>query len=57
VYDGYQIIHDPSITAYAHLTTNAAQPQEPPQIGTDVFAIIAITIFAIGAAAFILKRR
>jgi len=43
-YDGYRIEHDPTITAYCHLTTNELQPENPAAQGIGIVAIAALLI-------------
>jgi hypothetical protein len=56
-YDGYKIEHDPTITAYCHLTTNEPHPEEPGPSGIGVIVLIALVILVITAIAIILKRQ
>jgi len=46
-YDGYRIEHDPTITAYCHLTTKEPNTAVPPEIGTLVILALIIAIIAI----------
>jgi len=57
-YGGYRIEHDPTITAYCHLTTSEPPPEEEavPTNSGVFLVILVITLAAIAVAVFILKR-
>jgi hypothetical protein len=57
-YSGYRIEHDPTITAYCHLTTSEPPPEEDiiPKNG-GIFLLLIVIIVAVIAVAVILKRR
>jgi hypothetical protein len=56
-YDGYRIEHDPTLTAYCHLTTTEPPPETPISSAIEVLVITAIITVLITAAILILKRR
>jgi len=56
-YDGYRIEHDPTLTAYCHLTTSEPQPGELTPSGIGVLVIIAIIAVLSVAAILIVKKR
>jgi hypothetical protein len=59
-YDGYRIEHDPTITAYCHLTTNEIQPDNPAIQGTGILMIAALIIAVVvivGAVVAIVLRK
>jgi len=59
-YGGYRIEHDPTVTAYCHLTTNEPLPEEPvPSGGTGALIVIAallVVIIAVLIVVFIKRR-
>ena len=55
-YDGYRIEHDPTITAYCHLTINEP-PEESATSVIGVILLIALVILVIAAIAIILRKR
>jgi len=58
-YSGYRIEHDPTLTAYCHLTTTEPLPEEPaPLGGIGVLIIIAaLAIVIIAVIIFALRKR
>ncbi len=57
-YDGYRIEHDPTITAYCHLTTTEALSDDSLSIGSvGALFLVAIGVILVVAFAFILKKR
>jgi hypothetical protein len=66
-YDGYRIEHDPTITAYCHLTTDEPQQENPTEQNTrnsgntGIFAVIAliaaIIIIALVVVAVMLRKK
>jgi hypothetical protein len=56
-YDGYRIEHDPTITAYCHLTTNELQLEENFQLFIGVVVVVALLSLIIVAIMFMLRRR
>jgi hypothetical protein len=58
IYDGYRIEHDPTITAYCHLTTTEALSDDSSSIGgTGVLFLIAVSVILVVAFVFGLKKR
>ena len=59
-YNGYRIEHDPTITAYCHLTTSLELPEDnrdaAPKIG-GVLLVIIVIIMAIIAIAMLVNRK
>jgi len=56
-YGGYRIEHDPTLTAYCHLTTSEPPPEDIVPTNSGVFLVIlVITLAALAVAVFILKR-
>lgn len=55
-YSGYRIEHDPTITAYCHLTTSEPPPEDIIPTNGAIFLLL-IIIVAVVAVAVILKRR
>ena len=56
-YSGYRIEHDPTLTAYCHLTTSEPPPEDNVPTNRGIFLVIIVIILAvIAAAVFILKR-
>jgi len=57
-YGGYRIEHDPTVTAYCHLTTNEQLPQEPaPKEGLGVLLIAVGVILIVAFLVVVLRRR
>ena len=56
-YSGYRIEHDPTLTAYCHLTTSEPPPEDTVPPNTGIFVVIAIIVAVVAVAAFILRRR
>jgi len=61
-YSGYRIEHDPTITAYCHLTTSEPPPEDngdnaAPNRGGAFLVIIVIIMAIIAAAVFIIGTR
>jgi hypothetical protein len=57
-YSGYRIEHDPTITAYCHLTTSEPPPEDTASPNWGIFLVIIVIILAIIAVAvFILRKR
>jgi LPXTG-motif cell wall-anchored protein len=59
VYDGYRIEHDPTVTAYCHLTTNEAPaPEEPaPTGGAGAIILIVIGVVLLVGFVFVLRKK
>jgi hypothetical protein len=58
-YSGYRIEHDPTVTAYCHLTTSEPPPEEDnaaPNMGA-ILVIIVIIAAIIAAAVFIIVKK
>jgi hypothetical protein len=56
-YGGYRIEHDPTLTAYCHLTTSEPPPEDTVPTNSGVFLVIlVITLAAIAVAVFILRK-
>jgi hypothetical protein len=58
-YSGYRIEHDPTLTAYCHLTTTEPLPEEPaPSGGIGALIIVAaLAIVIIVAVIFVIRKR
>jgi hypothetical protein len=56
-YDGYRIVHDPTITAYCHLTTSEPNPEVLIPQGAVTLIILGIAIAAIVIAVLVILRR
>jgi tetrahydromethanopterin S-methyltransferase subunit B len=57
-YGGYRIEHDPTVTAYCHLTTNEQLPQEPaPKEGLGVLLIAVGIILIVAFLVVVIRRR
>ncbi len=50
-YSGYRIEHDPTITAYCHLTTSEPPPEDTAPPNRGIFLVIVVIIMAIIAVA------
>jgi hypothetical protein len=50
-YSGYRIEHDPTLTAYCHLTTSEPPPEDAEPTNTGVLIVIIVIIMVIIAAA------
>jgi hypothetical protein len=58
IYDGYKIDHDPTITAYCHLTTAELNPEIQSTQGTGIVLLLGIVaVIAVIVVFIILKRR
>jgi hypothetical protein len=58
IYDGYKIDHDPTITAYCHLTTAEPNPEIPSTQGIGIVLLLGIVaVIALIVVFVILKRR
>jgi hypothetical protein len=58
VYDGYKIVHDPTITAYCHLTSAGPNPDVPSIQGTGLLVLLGIiAIITVIIVIVILRRR
>jgi hypothetical protein len=58
IYDGYKIDHDPTITAYCHLTTAELNPEIQSTQGTGIVLLLGIVaVIAVIVVFVILKRR
>jgi hypothetical protein len=56
-YDGYRIEHDPTVTAFCHLTTSGPLPEQPAPPGIGVLGISALIIVLIAAVVLMLRRK
>lgn len=57
-YSGYRIEHDPTLTAYCHLTTSEPLPEEPaPSGGIGALIIVAALAIVIIAAVIVVLRK
>jgi hypothetical protein len=50
-YSGYRIEHDPTLTAYCHLTTSEPPPEDAEPTNRGIFVVIIVIIMAIIAVA------
>ena len=57
VYDGYRIEHDPTLTAYASLTTGSSLPDDTPVSGIGFFVIVGILAFVVAGIVVFRKSR
>jgi hypothetical protein len=56
-YDGYRIEHDPTITAYCHLTTSEPDPEVPIPQGIGTLLILGLIIALIVIVVLVILRR
>jgi hypothetical protein len=56
-YDGYRIVHDPTITAFCHLTTGEPDPEVPIPQGLGILLILGLIIALIVIVVLIILRR
>jgi hypothetical protein len=57
-YGGYRIEHDPTVTAYCHLTTNEPLPEESsPTGGIGVLIVAALGVLIIATIVLVLRKR
>ena len=57
-YSGYRIEHDPTITAYCHLTTSEAVPEDNNAAASGgIIVLVAIIVAVVVVAALLLRRR
>jgi hypothetical protein len=61
-YSGYRIEHDPTITAYCHLTTSQELPEDnggdtAPNMGGALLVIIFIIMAIIAVAVLVTRKR
>jgi hypothetical protein len=55
-YSGYRIEHDPTLTAYCHLTTSEPPPEDTTSTNSGIFLVIIVIILAIIAVAVFILR-
>jgi hypothetical protein len=55
-YSGYRIEHDPTLTAYCHLTTSEPPPEDTATTNSGIFLVIIVIILAIIAVAVFILR-
>ena len=57
VYDGYRIEHDPTLTAYASLTTSSSSPENTIPSGIGLVVLVGIAIVVIAGVVVLRKKR
>jgi hypothetical protein len=57
-YSGYRIEHDPTVTAYCHLTTSEPPPEDTASTNSGIFLVVIVIVVAvIAVAVFILRAK
>jgi len=56
-YSGYRIEHDPTLTAYCHLTTSEPPPEDIVPTNRGIFFVIIFIILAVIAVAVVILKR
>ena len=56
-YDGYRIVHDPTITAYCTLTTGSSLPEDSTPFGMGLLLLVGVVAVIVVAVVLISKRR
>ena len=56
-YGGYRIEHDPTVTAYCHLTTNEPLPPEPKEELGALFIAVGVILIVAFLVVVIRKRK